>query len=139
MANDEHQDPEPEGGLYASAAATTPQRRDRRRKQAIVGLTGAAAVLAGLGFLGTQLMNSEQPSLPEPAALAPLTASASATPTAGPSVDASVTRTPKSPKAAQPVEVSPAPTVSPAPDAAQQPTSGATRGAAVLPRKRRVA
>jgi hypothetical protein len=126
MANDEQREPEPQTALYASAAATTPQRRERRRKQAVVGLTGAAAVLAGAGFLATQLMNAEQPSLPEPAALAPLTASTAATASSVPSVEPSVTRTSKVPKPAEPVERSPAPTVSRTPDPAPTPTSAAT-------------
>ncbi|MEU4429001.1 hypothetical protein AB0F81_51055 [Actinoplanes sp. NPDC024001] len=126
MANDEQQELVSESGLYASAVATTPQRRERRRKQAVVGIAGAAAVLAGAGFLATQLMSEEQPSLPEPAAMAPLTASAPASTPAEPSAEPSVTRTSKSPKAAKPVELSPAPTVSRTPDAAPTPTSTAS-------------
>jgi hypothetical protein len=106
MAYDEHEHPEPEGGLYASTSAATPQRSALRRKQAVVGIVGAAAVLAGAGFLTTQLMSEEQPTVPEPAALAPQTSPAADGPTveeAGPSV----TRTPKSMKHAAPVERSP--------------------------------
>jgi hypothetical protein len=106
MAYDEHEQPEPqeaEGGLYTSTAA--PQRSALRRKQVAVGIAGAAAVLAGAGFLTTQLMDEEQPSLPEPAALAPQSPAADEiTPE---ELEPSVTRTPKLTKNAAPVERSP--------------------------------
>jgi hypothetical protein len=73
MADDEQPAPAPQGSLYASAAAIAPTRRSQRRRQAVVGITGAAAILAGGAFLGTQLIDARQPTLPEPAALAPQT------------------------------------------------------------------
>jgi hypothetical protein len=117
MAYDEHEHPESEGGLYASTAAATPQRSALRRKQTVVGLVGAAAVLAGGGFLTTRLMNEEQPRVPEPAALAPQSPAAD-----GPAVEEaepSVTRTPKSMKHAAPVERSPVAS----PTASRQPSA----------------
>jgi hypothetical protein len=105
MAYDEHDDPEPEGGLYASTTAAAPQRSARRRKQAVAGIAGAAAVLAGAGFLATRLMNEEQPSFPEPAALAPQSPAADDTTPEEP--EPSVTRTTKIKKHAAPVERSP--------------------------------
>lgn len=133
MANDDQQEPAPQSGLYASAAAATPQRRERRRKQILVGATGAAAVLAGAGFLATQLMSAEQPSLPEPAALAPpVIASASATGQSGASVAPSVTRTSKSPKPAKPVERRPSPTVTRTPDAAKNQSGVAAQAAGAV-------
>ncbi|GIF13038.1 hypothetical protein [Actinoplanes teichomyceticus] len=74
--SDEQPERTPAGSLYTSAAATESHRRSMRRKQAVVGVTGAAAVLAGAGFLVGQLMESEQETLPEPAALPPLTTAA---------------------------------------------------------------
>ena len=116
MANEEQQEPEPQSGLYASAAAATPERRNQRRKQAIVGAAGAAAVLAGAAFLAVQLNDSDQESLPEPAAMAPQTtttsdpAATSGATSAPVSVAPSVTRTSQVPKPAAPVERSPSPT-----------------------------
>ncbi|WP_189335309.1 hypothetical protein [Actinoplanes ianthinogenes] len=84
MADDEY-DPQPQGSLYASAAAVAPSRRSLRRRQAVVAVAGAAALLAGGAFLGTQLIEVQQPTLPEPAALAPQTPpSPSAPPTEEP-------------------------------------------------------
>ncbi|MEU4688360.1 hypothetical protein [Actinoplanes sp. NPDC023714] len=126
-ANEEQENVEG-GGLYASVTADTPERRNRRRKQAVVGITGAAAVLAGGGFLALQLNSADQPSLPEPAALAPLTDSAPASP----SVDAepSVTRTSKkATKPADAIETSPAPSPSPS-ESAEAQASAAAEGAA---------
>ncbi|MEU4622161.1 hypothetical protein AB0G04_19630 [Actinoplanes sp. NPDC023801] len=105
MAYDEQDHPEPGGGLYASTAAATPQRSALRRKQAVVGIAGAAAVLAGAGFLVTQLMNEEQPSVPEPAALAPQSPEADAHAFEEP--EQPVPRTPRITKHAAPVERSP--------------------------------
>jgi hypothetical protein len=139
MANEEQQEPEPNSGLYASAAAATPQRRNQRRKQAIVGVTGAAAVLAGAVFLAVQLNDSDQENLPEPAAMAPQTTSTTtATQTAMPgassdaaSVAPSVTRTSKVPKPADAVERSPSPKPSRSreatPDAAESPAAGTVK------------
>ncbi|MFF0376390.1 hypothetical protein [Actinoplanes missouriensis] len=135
MAGEDEKEPVT-SGLYASAVADTPERRNRRRKQAIVGIAGATAVLAGAGFLVLQLNSSEQPSLPEPAALAPLTGSAQASaPTGNEAGDAepgrtgeaepSETRTPaKSTKPADAVEISPTP--SPSPSAAEADASAAS-------------
>ncbi|GIE33031.1 hypothetical protein Ait01nite_060760 [Actinoplanes italicus] len=108
MAYDEHEQQEPqetEGGLYASTAAATPQRSALRRKQVAVGIAGAAAVLAGAGFLATQLMDEGQPSLPEPAALAPQSPASDEIASEEP--EPSVTRTPRLTKNAAPVERSP--------------------------------
>ncbi|MDI6101611.1 hypothetical protein QLQ12_23605 [Actinoplanes sp. NEAU-A12] len=120
MAYDEHDHPASEGGLYASSTAANPQRSAQRRKQAAVGVAGAVAVLAGAGFLVTQLMNEQQPSLPEPAALAPRTA-----PVTGESTpeetEPPVTRTPKIMKQAAPVERSPAPSVAVSREASPDP------------------
>ncbi|GAA4590280.1 hypothetical protein BJY16_009184 [Actinoplanes octamycinicus] len=71
MAGEDQDGPAPQGSLYASAAAVAPSRRSLRRRQAIVALAGAAAILAGGAFLGTQLIDGRQPTLPQPAALAP--------------------------------------------------------------------
>jgi hypothetical protein len=105
MAYDEHDDPEPEGGLYASTTAATPQRSALRRKQAVAGIAGAAAVLAGAGFLTTRLMNEQQPSFPQPAALAPQ--SPAGDENVPEESEPPVTRTPKTKKHAAPVERSP--------------------------------
>ncbi|BBH63797.1 hypothetical protein ACTI_04820 [Actinoplanes sp. OR16] len=126
MAADEEHDDVSEGGLYAAATADTPERRNRRRKQALVAITGAAAVLAGGGFLALQLNNADQPSLPEPAALAPLTGTAAASPSV--EAEPSVTRTSK--KAAKPadaVEISPAPSPSESESAAEAQASAAAK------------
>jgi hypothetical protein len=98
--------PAPEGGLYTSASATGPDDSARHRRRLVAGVTGAAAVLTGAGFLVTQLMNEQQPTLPEPAALAPQTTLATAGPT--PEETAPVTRTPGITRHAAPVERSPA-------------------------------
>ncbi|MEU4557987.1 hypothetical protein AB0F72_06340 [Actinoplanes sp. NPDC023936] len=128
MADEDEKEPVT-SGLYASAVADTPERRNRRRKQAIVGITGAAAVLAGAGFLVLQLNSAEQPSLPEPAALAPLTDSAPASAPAeqeSSEADPSETRTPKkTTKPADAVEISPAP--SPSPSATEAEASAAAK------------
>ncbi|MFC7534720.1 hypothetical protein [Actinoplanes sp. GCM10030250] len=135
---DEQQEFEPPSGLYASTAAA----RERRRKQLIVGLTGAAVVLAGAGFLVTQLLltGGEQPSLPEPAALAPMTTGTSSTtpgkdttpgknttPEAA-NASHSVARTPEGFKPAKPVQQSPAPTATrsdePGPRVSVSPAAG---------------
>lgn len=63
------------GSVYASAAAIAP-RRGLRRRQLVAGATGAVAVIAGAYVLTTRLMESDQETLPEPAALAPLTTAA---------------------------------------------------------------
>ncbi|KUL32657.1 hypothetical protein [Actinoplanes awajinensis] len=70
MSDDQHEHV-PAGNVYVSAAAAAPHRRALRRKQALVGVAGAAALLAGAGFLAAQLMEPQQETLPEPAALAP--------------------------------------------------------------------
>ena len=137
MANEEQPEPETQSGLYASATAATPDRRNQRRKQAIVGATGAAAVLAGVAFLAVQLNDSDQESLPEPAAMAPQTTATSApavaadATSAAASVAPSVTRTSKVPKPAATVERSPSPTPSrtraATPDAAESPALGAVK------------
>jgi hypothetical protein len=75
MTDDDHYDYVAKGSVYASAAATAP-RRSLRRKQAVAGVTGALALLTGTYFLTTRLMETSQDSLPEPAALAPLTTAA---------------------------------------------------------------
>ncbi|BCY13907.1 hypothetical protein L3i22_089950 [Actinoplanes sp. L3-i22] len=75
MTDDDHYDYLAKGSVYASAAATAP-RRSLRRKQAVAGVTGALALLAGTYFLTTKLMETSQDTLPEPAALAPLTTAA---------------------------------------------------------------
>lgn len=108
MAYDEQPGTGHEGGLYASSTAVTPQRSAQRRKQAVVGIAGAAAVLAGAGFLVIELMHESQPTLPEPEALAPLTTPATAA-SAAAAVEPSVTRTPKVTRHAAPVERSPVP------------------------------
>lgn len=124
MAYDEHEPPASEGSLYASSVAPTPQRSAQRRKQLMVGVAGAAAVLAGAGFLVTQLMNEQQPALPEPAALAPRTA-----PVTGGSTpeetEPPATRTPKITKQAAPVERSPVPSAAASRQASPDP--GAAR------------
>ncbi|WIM94935.1 hypothetical protein ACTOB_006994 [Actinoplanes oblitus] len=111
MSDAEQGETTPEGSLYASAAATTAERRNRRRKQALVGATGLAAVLAGAGFLATQLMQASQPSLPEPAALAPATTQ---TPSDAPVTSDVPTQPPASraTKPAQAAKRSPTPTPS---------------------------
>ncbi|GAA1597060.1 hypothetical protein [Actinoplanes couchii] len=101
-------------GLYVSSAASTPQRSARRRKQAIVAVAGAAALLAGTGFLVTQLMNERQDGLPEPAALAPMTAPPETTGPTTAAPLASPTRTPKTTRQAAPVRISPVPPPPPA-------------------------
>lgn len=69
MGNPEHPEPTPErGGL-------TPERRTTRRRRALLGATGAAAVLASGAFLVAQTRDGRQESLPEP----PLMAAASET------------------------------------------------------------
>ncbi|SDT79109.1 hypothetical protein [Actinoplanes derwentensis] len=105
--------PDPGSGLYVSSAALAPQRSARRRKQAIVAVAGAAALLAGAGFLVTQLMNEQQPGLPEPAALAPMTPPVTTEPTTAAPM-ASPTRTPKTTRQAVPVQISPMPPPPPA-------------------------
>ncbi|MFI1994347.1 hypothetical protein [Actinoplanes sp. NPDC020271] len=67
MTDDEHH-----GHVYASAAATTPGRKVRHT-QVVIGVSGALAVLAGAYLITTQVMETSQKTLPEPAALAPLT------------------------------------------------------------------
>ncbi|WP_229069767.1 hypothetical protein [Actinoplanes sp. DH11] len=128
MANDESNEPVSGSGLYVSATADTPERRNRRRKQAIVGIAGAAAVLAGVGFLVTQLNDSGQPSLPEPAALAPQTLPTSASAEVPASAEPSVSRTSKMPKPADAVETSPSPTPSVSP--AATPSASAAQSSA---------
>ncbi|GAA0422945.1 hypothetical protein Aca07nite_23970 [Actinoplanes capillaceus] len=90
--------------------ADTPERATRRRGQVAIGVAGAVAVLSGAGFLATQLMNESQPTLPEPAALAPQTTPTS--PGVGATgVSPSDARTPgKATKQAAPAQRSPAPT-----------------------------
>ncbi|WP_433791303.1 hypothetical protein [Actinoplanes sp. CA-252034] len=113
MAYDEHHDhdeyPASEGGLYTSASATDPDRAARHRRRLVAGVAGALVALAGAGFLVTQLMNEQQPSLPEPAALAPQTTPVTAGST--PEETGPVTRTPKVTRHAAPVERSPAPSI----------------------------
>ncbi|MBB2942743.1 hypothetical protein FB565_002456 [Actinoplanes lutulentus] len=123
MADEEQHEPTTSGGLYASAVADTPERRSLRRKQAVVGVVGAAAVLAGAGFLALQLTSSDQPTLPEPAALAPQTEETTEPPTPEPSV----TRTPKktTKPAAEAVEISPVPSPSDSVSAAEAAASAA--------------
>lgn len=100
--------PEFGNGLYVSSAAEAPHRSARRRKQALVAVAGAAALLAGAGILVTGLMNERQAGLPEPAALAPMTAPETTDPV--PEIPAAPpTRTPKTTRQAAPVQVSPAP------------------------------
>ncbi|HWS32321.1 MAG TPA: hypothetical protein VN408_06215 [Actinoplanes sp.] len=111
MSYDER--PEFSSGLYVSSASVAPQRSARRRKQALVAVAGAAAVLAGAGFLVTELMNERQAGLPEPAALAPMTAPATTEPVPENPVTAP-TRTPKTTRQAAPVQVSPVPPPPPA-------------------------
>ncbi|GGM97710.1 hypothetical protein FHR83_000244 [Actinoplanes campanulatus] len=104
---------------------SAPERATRRRGQVAIGVAGAVAVLSGVGFLATQLMNESQPTRPEPAALAPQTTPAS--PTVGAAgISPSDARTPgKATKQAAPAHRSPAHTpassrqASPAPDAAR--------------------
>ncbi|GGN61438.1 hypothetical protein GCM10010112_18600 [Actinoplanes lobatus] len=102
-------------------SSDAPERTARRRRQIAVGVAGAAAVLAGAGFLATQLMNESQPTLPEPAALAPQTTPAS--PTVGVAgISQSDARTPgKATKQAAPARRSPTSSrqASPAPNAAR--------------------
>jgi hypothetical protein len=112
MAYDEQHEhdeyPTPEGGLYASSSAVGAHRSARHHRQLAAAITGGVAVLAGAGFAVTQLMNEQQPSLPEPAALAPQTTPATAGST--PEETAPVFRTPRTRHAA-PVELSPAPSL----------------------------
>ncbi|MEV6343859.1 hypothetical protein [Actinoplanes sp. NPDC051851] len=139
MTDDEQHGPVPEGRLYASATAitATSERRNRRRKQALVAVTGAAAVLAGAGFLVTQLMNAEQPTLPEPAALAPLTRD-----TTAPAVPAraresgvrEVAPTSRGTRRAVPAKRSPIPAPSESLDPLQALASAAAGAEADLPR-----
>ncbi|BEL12334.1 hypothetical protein Q0Z83_105250 [Actinoplanes sichuanensis] len=113
MAYDEHHDHDDytahEGGLYASAAATGPDPSVRHRRRLVASTTVAAVALVAAGFLTVQLMNEQQPSLPEPEALAPQTAPATASST--PEETAPVSRTPKITRHAAPVELSPVPSV----------------------------
>ncbi|WP_430779995.1 hypothetical protein [Actinoplanes sp. G11-F43] len=122
--------PEPDSGLYMSSAAADPQRSARRRKQAIVGVAGAAAVLAGAGFLVTQLINDNQPRQPEPAALAPMTSPAVTESVPAPApVEPSITRTPKATRHAAPVRISPVPPPPPSFDAIPEPAEAAATAA----------
>ncbi|MEU8661180.1 hypothetical protein [Actinoplanes philippinensis] len=113
MAYDEHHDhdeyPAPEGGLYASVSATGPDHAARHRRRLIAGTAVAVVALAAAGFLVTQLMNEQQPGLPEPAALAPQTTPATTGST--PEETAQVSRTPTITRHAAPVERSPAPSI----------------------------
>ncbi|MEV0900320.1 hypothetical protein [Actinoplanes sp. NPDC049802] len=130
MSYDEEPRFAPESSLYASATADTPQRAARRRKQVFAAIAGAAAVLTGAGFLATQLMNESQPTLPEPAALAPQTTPASAGVSAA-GISPSDARTPgKSTKRAAPAERSPAPT--PAAGGPGSPGADAARASAAI-------
>ncbi|MEV4279507.1 hypothetical protein [Actinoplanes xinjiangensis] len=132
MANDEHHDHDEyattEGGLYASASAEDPDRAARHRRRLAAGITGAVVALAGAGFLVTRLMNEQQPTLPEPAALAPQTTPATTVPT--PEETAPVTRTPKVTRHAVPVEQSPAPSV--AASRAASPNAAEARASAAI-------
>jgi hypothetical protein len=127
MAYDEHHE-QPEGGLYASASAADPDRAARHRRRLAAGITGAVAALAGATFLVTQLMNERQPTLPEPAALAPQTTPATTAST--PEVTAPVSRTPKITRHAAPVEVSPAPSMEASREAS--PDSAEARASAAI-------
>jgi hypothetical protein len=129
MSRHEHDQPSAGGGLYASATAVTPERRSLRRKQAVVGVVGAAALLAGGGFLGMQLNRAEQPSLPEPAALAPpVETEEPSPPPSEPAPEPVLTRTPgKATMPAEAVQISPPP---PSPSASlEAEASGAARAA----------
>ncbi|AEV87585.1 Neuronal acetylcholine receptor subunit alpha-4 [Actinoplanes sp. SE50] len=76
MSDDDRPDRTRGGSVYASEAATAPHRRGLQRRQTAIGIAGAIAVLVGSGFIVTQLMDARQDTLPEPAALAPLTTAA---------------------------------------------------------------
>jgi hypothetical protein len=106
-------DPAPESSLYASVSAAAQERRSRRRKQAVVGVAGAAALLAGAGFLVVQLMNANRLPLSEPAAQAPWTLATSQTTPTTVQIEPFATRTPKALRSAQPVERSPMPSPEP--------------------------
>ncbi|MFC4064689.1 hypothetical protein [Actinoplanes subglobosus] len=127
MAYDEHHEhdeyPTPEGGLYASTSAAGTHLAARRRRQLVAAITGGVAVVAGAGFVVTQLMNEQQPSLPEPAALAPQTTPVTAVST--PEETVPVSRTPRMRHAA-PVELSPVPSL----DASRQASPDAAEAAA---------
>ncbi|MBG0560165.1 hypothetical protein [Actinoplanes aureus] len=66
MTDHEQQPPATEEG-----AAAAPARRGKRRRLALIGTGAAAVVLAGGALLAAQSSDSQQ-SLPEPAAMAPL-------------------------------------------------------------------
>ncbi|MEU4163709.1 hypothetical protein [Actinoplanes sp. NPDC026670] len=113
MAYDEHHDDHDEyaaheGGLYASVSATGPDESARHRRRLVASTAVAVVAFVAAGFLAIQLMNEQQPSLPEPEALAPQTAPATASST--PEETAPVSRTPGMMHAA-PVELSPVPSV----------------------------
>ncbi len=109
MAYDEQHDHDEysvhEAGLYASASVEDPDRSARHRRRLAAGITGAVTALAGAAFLVTQLMNEQQPTSPEPAALAPQTTPATARST--PEETVPVPRTPGITRHAAPVERSP--------------------------------
>ncbi|WP_436527530.1 hypothetical protein [Actinoplanes sp. HUAS TT8] len=75
MTDQDQHDRTHTGSVYASAAAVAP-RRSHHRRQVVIGVTGALALLAGAYLLTTQVMEADQDTLPEPAALAPLTTAA---------------------------------------------------------------
>ncbi len=75
MTDQEQYDYVQNGSVYASAAATAPHR-NLRRKQLVAGMGGALALIAGAYLITTQVMETHQQTLPEPAALAPLTTAA---------------------------------------------------------------
>ncbi|GAA2703949.1 hypothetical protein [Actinoplanes palleronii] len=84
MGNPIHQEPTPERGDL------TPELRHTRRRRTLIGVTGAATVLAGGAFLALQTRGTQQESLPEPPPMAAATGTAPVPST--PEVSASASR-----------------------------------------------
>ena len=102
MRNDDNraaEGPQPDDGtseVYASAMS----RRSRRRKLAVAGAAGLAAILGGGAFLLTDALTDEpKTTTSEVAALAPQAAPASVAPSASDGSSSAVRRTPASPAA----------------------------------------
>jgi hypothetical protein len=83
-------------GVYASTDAPQPDRSSRRRKRAVIGVVGLAAVLGGGAFFVTDAMTSGETVIRDTGALAPMASPESpsatgSTSTARPSPSESVT------------------------------------------------
>ncbi len=100
-----------EGHIYVSAVVTAQRRRDLRRRLAVAGVTGTFAVLAGAYFLTTRVTGAGQDTVPEPAALAPLTTAVTpSTDGTGQSPVPGEFRASRTTRPAQPAKRTPSPT-----------------------------